>query len=399
MSFLHQYAWLGAAAFVPALLLLLAGAGWRKLAKGLTVSLGLPLLVTALVAYSVLKVNPTWIRGDGSAGDFVRFTFLFLGCAVIFLVLGVITLCWQVSRPAISERTRRSRLILVFGGLAALLTALFGADRFIGATPAIASAERLIDELIWRSLYPHTGAVAPYAVELLRRDSLAVPAIVAELHRHPWRRSTTDQGIDLVLLKTLFQIDDPAALAEIRRWTGRDAPAWIRVMAINALATRGDQSILPLIVENLREIRGKNHRDEYAQLFHALGALKAADHIVMIRFALMGDPIDTAWNIGPAVSALTAIDTNEAWGLIAELAALRDAHLSNNALGALARSANPQTMALLREMLGDIDPARAHGAYLILQRFHPPLAEIGSWNEVNARRMREALRAKAAEAN
>ena len=95
---IHQHAWLGALAFVPALFLLAAGWGWRKLAQGLALSLGLPLVGAVVLALTALKLSYDLGEGGGS-GEWRGLGELFMAVLVggaTFLILFVSTLLWQL---------------------------------------------------------------------------------------------------------------------------------------------------------------------------------------------------------------------------------------------------------------------------------------------------------------
>ena len=398
---IHQCAWLGAMAFVPALFLLVAGLGWRKLAQGLALSLGLPLIGAVVLALVALKLSHEFGSGGGS-GEWRGLGELFIAVltgGATFLILFVITLLWQLrSKRMTLERAQRSPVPLGLGGIAMLLAAVCVGDILIGFTPKMAPTERLIRHL------GHGGAESPVEAELVQRGPQAVPVIIAELHRHPYVKSNEDEIIDLTavspLLRVLGRIGGTEATTEIRRWTGKDVPAYVRAVAIDVLATQGDRSVIPFIVEMLGNHPDNDWQFQRPELFHALGVLKAGDQVGLMRSALLDGRTGGSSHIRPAVAALAAIDTDEAWALIADLVVHKDMSVAEEVVRALEKCPGSRTLALLGKTLDDPDPARREAAYTALQRLEPRLLENGpvwSWSEANAEKLRAALKKRGVE--
>ena len=402
MSDIHQYAWLGAMALVPtALMLLLGGMGWRKLAQALALLLTVPLVGAALVTVVALKLAHDFGIGGGS-GEWKGLGQLFIAVlagGATFLLLVVLTLLWQLrSKRMTVERAPSSRLMLILGSIAAVVAAVSVADIVIGFTPSMAPTQRLVRQL------GHGGEESPVEAELVRRGPQAVPVIVAELHRHPFVKSNEDVTIDLTLvpplLRVLGRIGGTEATAELRRWTAKEVPAYVRAVAIDVLATHGDRSVIPLIVEMLGNHANNDFLFLRPELFHALGVLKAGDQVGLIRAALASDRTGSTSHLRPVVTALAAIDTDDAWALISDLAANQNAYYAEEVVRALEKCPSPRTLALLGKVLDSPEPTRRDAAYTALQRLEPRLLENGpewTWSEANAGRLRAALKKRLAE--
>ena len=396
MNDIHNYAWAGAlAGILPALLLLLAGAGWRKLAQGAAISIFLPLLGAAPVAYWAFKIAQSDRgRGGGESAPIGDLVSAVLAFGAAFLLLCAITLYWQIASKRLTlERAPRSLALLVPGGLAVLLAAFCVADITIGFSPRMASTERLIQQL-------DNQSDSPVGAELVRRGPPVVPVIVAALRRplKPNEPEYVAAGQQALLLRVLIRIGGPEATAEIRRWSARCVSAEVRAVAIDGLASQGDRSVIPLIVEMLGA-HSPSSGARRPELFHALGALKAADQVGLIRSVLFDDPGNTFFNIRPAVAALAAIDTDQAWGVISELASSKDASLASETMVALQQCHGPRTVAFLSKILDDPDPKRSREAYEALvwaERSLFPDRASWSWSEANAEKLRAALNKRAA---
>ena len=401
MTQIHHYAWLGAMAFIPALFLLLAGLGWRKLAKGLALSLGLPLVGAVVSALVALKLSHEFNSGGGSGewrglGELV---IAVLTGGASFLILFVLTLLWQLrSKRMTRERAPRSGVLLGLGGLAVMLAAVSTGDIIIGFNPKLAPTERLIQQL------GHGGAESPVEAELVRHGPEAVPVITAELHRHPYQKSSEDEIIDLIsvspLLRVLGRLGGAEATTEVRRWTAKAVPSHVRAVAIDVLATQGDRTVIPLVVEMLSKPADGDWQVQRPELFHALGVLKAGEQVGLMRSALVNGRTGGSAHIRPAVIALAAIDTDEAWALILELAANKDEFIAKEVVLALEKCPGSRTFAVLGKILDSPEPSRREAAFTALQRLEPRLLKNGpvwSWSEADAEKMRAALQKRASE--
>jgi HEAT repeat protein len=246
------------------------------------------------------------------------------------------------------------------------------------------------------------GPESPAATELVRRGRQSVPAIVAELQRHPYQRRRPGDVVELAgvpsLLRVLGRIGGDEVKTELHRWTAPQAPPNVRAVAIDILATQGDRSVLPDIEEMLSGHAGEEWKYHRPELFHALGALKAGNEAGLIGRALRAEGERNS-NTFAAVTALAAIDNDESWALIFELAENPDPSASQDVVRALEKCPGPRTMALLGKLLDDSDPTRRHAAYRALQRVDPQLLENGPdwiWSEQNERRLRAAVKQRLA---
>lgn len=168
--------------------------------------------------------------------------------------------------------------------------------------------------------------------------------------------------------------------------------AGIRVAAVTALATLGDRSVEPKIVQFLAKNDGQ-WSWQRPQLLKALGLLKAAGQVGTIRQLVAQQPPFTPPHLTTAgVAALVAIGTDEAWTAIAELSAHKEKSRRIEVLTALQNHPGPRAVAVLAKALDDPEASVRESAFWAMRRAAPELAGVvpSDWNEENGKKMRDA---------
>ena len=171
-----------------------------------------------------------------------------------------------------------------------------------------------------------------------------------------------------------------------------------------ALAENHDASALPLIVEHIQKRTDPDWRQQQPAMLRALGELRATNHVGVIREALMpstNSPAGTVpsfLRIRAGVTALAAINTDEAWSLIGELAVSPERAKRSLVVSALEHCAGPRQVGLLLKALDDADPGVREIAFAALVRTEPKLkgALDIKWSEANVQKARELLKPAAA---
>ena len=375
---------------LPMLCLLLAGAGWRKLSLALGTSFG-----ASVIAGAIAAVIAIFLQGSGPAGGSGEWAgigrlgvALLVGFLTALIIFAGILSSQTRSKPDLLKRAPIATSLLIAGGLLVLILVVY---------PAVDRSGLLIHIVRSSSLASRLGRnsrSAQVESELIRRGPEAVPAVVAELHRHPYQKTNPGDAIEMAsvppLLGVLARIGGPDATTEIRRWTAPEVPPHVRTLAIDLLATQGDSSVLPTIEQLLEAPAEQSWKYRRADLYHALGVLKPANTVELIRAGLETSAYST--DVFAAVTTLATLDTQASWALIYELAERQDT--GESAIRALENCPGEKTLVLLGKLLGEKDPTRRQAAYRAVQRLDPRLLENGPiwiWNEQNEQKLRVAL--------
>lgn len=394
--------YVGAAFVVITVVVLLAGLGWRRLVAGGLVALfagvGAGVVFGALAYRLALAVGPavTMVRGGGAVMVGIG-----VGAVATLLVL-VMTLVWlvQTNRVAI-ERAAVSRVWLLLGCLGLLLAGIWGSKLLARRNPSLASSEQLARNFV-------AAPRAEIEEELVRRRQDGVSAIInvledrADLETEDNERVPPSQLAQLV--RILGRIGGPDALEVLRKLAADDPLIEVRVAAALALAENHDASALPLIVEHIQKRTDPDWRQQQPAMLRALGELRATNHVGVIREALMpstNSPAGTVpsfLRIRAGVTALAAINTDEAWSLIGELAGSPERAKRSLVVSALEHCAGPRQVGLLLKALDDADPGVREIAFAALVRTEPKLkgALDIKWSEANVQKARELLKPAAA---
>ena len=381
---------------------MLGGAGRRKLAWWLAISLIITLIGTVVGTIAGLAIGNATEKGGGEwRGLGVLFVAFTIGAGCFFVLL--IGSMWWLTRTGrlAFDRAPRSTPLLIVGFTCLIVSLGSLALIAIHNTPSLVSNEHLVERV------GQVGGESEERRELVKRGLLAVPAIIAELHRHPYKKTREDESIELIsvnpLLHVLGSIGGLDATTEIKRWTAQEVPSYVRVVALEVLAEAGDRSVLPAVVEMLEKTDGADWEFRRTELFNAIGVLKAGEHVGLIRTAMIGEPakkhgylpFDT---VLAGVSALVAIDSDEAWVVLGELCAATDKSLRTDSIRALERSPGKRTIALLAKLLDNPDNQIQQTVFAALLRVDPNLLgteQNTMWNEVNATKLREELKNRA----
>ena len=375
---------LGIIALVFAFLALLAGAGFWRLVIALVAAALLAAGAAAGVGWVVWRIANSFTTGGGEWRGLGPLVIGVITTGVVFLGGFVVTMIViGVTKRGIFRRSPASRIAL---GMGALLFA-GGVGAFVLDTPAHAPTALLVRKL------GNGAASGADEQELVRRGSAVVPALVAELHRHPCSRADHYAPSQVPpQLRVLGQLGGAEATAELRRWAEADVDASIRVAAVTALAAQGDRSAEPWIVQFLAQTDGQ-WQWQRPQLLTALGQLKAAGQVGTIRDVVAQQASHTPPQLVPeGVAALVAIGTAEAWAAIAELSAHPEESRRIEVLTALQNHPGPRTVAVLAKALEDREATVRESAFWALRRAAPGLAgDVPSdWSEANGQKLRAA---------
>ena len=376
---------IGIITLVLAFLALLVGAGFWRLVVALVAAALLAAGAAAGAGWIVWRVANSFATGGGEWRGLGPLVIGVIAVGVVFLVVFVVTLIViGVKKRGIFRRSPPSRVAL---GLSVLLF-VGGVGAFVLDTPAHAPTALLVRRL-------GTGAASGEdEQELVRRGPAVVPALLTELHRHPYSRDDHSGPSQVPpQLRVLGQLGGADANAELHRWLEADVEAGIRVAAATALAELGDRSVAPWIVQLLAKNDGQ-WPWQRAQLLKALGQLKAVGQVGTIRDAVAQQPVFTPPQLVPAgVGALVAIGTGEAWAAVAELSAHQEKSRRVEVLTALQDHPGPRTVAVLVKALDDPEATVRESAFWALRRAAPGLAgDVPSdWSEENGKRLREAV--------
>ena len=388
-----------AAAFVVITgVVLLAGLGWRRMAAGGLVALFAGVgggMMFGLLAYRIALRVDRVAAAAGGGGPLV--TGFVVGAVAAVIVL-VWTLVWLVrtNRVAI-ERAATSRVWLVLGCVGLVLAGVWAAKRMVKKHPSLASTEQL-------ALAFAETPRADLEEELVRRRQDAVPGILEVLENRDAMETEDNERIEpeqlAQLVRVLGRIGGQEALTALRKMVVDDALTEVRVAAALALADNHDATGLPLIVEVLKERREADWRQQQPAMLHALGNLQATNHVGVIRAALgpvtntVAGSVPSFLRIRAGVGALAAINTDEAWALIGELAV--DPHKARRVMvmSALQLSPGPRQVPVLLTALGDAEKEVREAAYVALVRSEPRLKGVlePKWSEANVQKVRELLK-------
>ena len=389
---------LAAAFVVITAVVLLAGLGWRRIAAGGLVALFAGVgggMMFGLLAYRIaLRVDRVAAAAGGGGALAVGFV---VGALAAVIVL-VWTLVWlvQTNRVAI-ERAATSRMWLVLGCVGLLLASTWGAKRLAKKHPSLATTEQL-------ALAFAETPRADLEEELVRRRQESVPGILEVLENRDAMETEDNERIEpqqlAQLVRVLGRVGGPEALAALRKMVVDDELTEIRVAAALALAENQDATGLPLIVEVLKERRDADWRQQQPAMLHALGNLKATNHVGVIRAALtpatnaVPGTVPSFLRIRAGVSALAAINTDEAWVLIGELAVDSNKARRVMVMHALELSPGPRQVPLLLAALGDAEKEVREAAYVALVRSEPRLKGKlePKWSDANVEKVRDLLK-------
>ena len=325
---------------LPALLLILAGLGWRKLARRLSVGLLVIGGGTALAGWLTIE----WVMHVSSRHDSWRgLTALVDGLiaaalAALVLIVGAIILLVRKWKTSV-ERAPRSRALLRGGFCALLVGGVCLAHVLVVHQPRLVSDARLLRE--------YAGAATPAVEEeFARRGPTAAAVVIARLRQFPIAPAAPlNPNEPSPFLHLLGRLGGPDARAELTRWSAPEVPAGLRFDALAARAEIGDTDAAPIIGALLTAGTETEWEWRRAQLYRALGQLRATGQISALRAALLPDPSPFAREA--AITALIAIDTDEAWAVIDEGLADPDAPRRSAALEILAQHPCPRAQARL----------------------------------------------------
>lgn len=388
--------YLGAVFLVITAVVLLAGLGWRRLAAGgliaLLAAVGGGVVFGALAYRIALRFHPTAGHGTGAvlAGFGVG--------AVAALIILVATLVWLVRANRVAlERTAVSRVWLLLGAAGLVVVGLWAAKLVGKANPSLASTDQLA-----RS-YAETTRT-DVEDELVRRRQDAVPSILEVLENRAELATEDDERVEPAqlaqLARVLGKIGGPDALEALKKLLLNDPLPEVRVAAALALAEHHDATGLPLIVEQIEQRRDPDWRQQQPAMLRALGDLKATNHVGVIRAALApgtngpAGSVPSFLRLRAGVTALAAINTDEAWAVIGELAASPEKHRRALVMSALEHCPGPHATPLLLTALNDPEPTVREAAYVSLLRSEPRLkgGPMNQWSEANAQKVRELLK-------
>lgn len=246
-----------------------------------------------------------------------------------------------------------------------LLKALQDDDADVRGYAAIALGDlgdaKAVPELIrvlsnWKTLEQEEVHFLEAVIESLGKlgDTAAVSALIPLLQSHR----------DGVLLKTVLALKkfrDPSAIQALTALLHVPKPT-VRRRVIETLGQSGDESLIPLIGESLRDDDAPEVR---AAAAHALGELKARAACGFLEDALRDEyPIRCQ-----AVIALGAI--HEKSTLAALMAMLKDAapEVRYHAAHAIAKFKDPKTLKAIVALLEDSDPMVRNGASKLIAEF------------------------------
>lgn len=388
--------YLGAVFLVITAVVLLAGLGWRRLAAGgliaLFAAVGAGVVFGALAYRLALRFNPT--VGHGTGAVLVGFG---VGAVAALIVL-VLTLVWLVRTNRVAlERAAVSRVWLLLGAAGVVVVGLWAAKLVVKANPSLASTDQLA-----RSYAETTRP--DVEDELVRRRQDAVPSILEVLENRATLATEDDERVEPAqlaqLTRVLGKIGGPDALAALKKLLADDPLPEVRVAAALALAEHHDATGLPLLVEQLEQRRDPDWRQQQPAMLRALGELKATNHVGVIRAALTpgtngpAGSVPSFLRIRAGVTALAAINTDEAWAAIGELAVSPEKTRRTLVMSALEHCTGPRKSALLLTGLNDPEPAVREAAYGALLRSEPKLKSglENKWSEANAQKVRELLK-------
>jgi len=386
----------GVCASVPAILLLLAGAGFRQLALGIAIVLAISIGGT-LVGGAVGFAYGMATKGSGMFSGLEALFWMVVigGISFVVSLIGALFLFARSGRLAL-DRSPTSIPYLVVGFAILPFMILYAFVQIIQATPKFQSNSQLVRN------FGQFGHDDEWRAELIRRGETARSAIIDELHGVPQNAYSDKLDGVLPLLDVLWEIGGPESLAEIKRWTAATVVLRVRVQTIGLLAAHCDPSVLPLAVEILKDTSGAQWATFRTELFTVLGKFKAHEHAGLIRTALLGD---TAQGIASdydavkaGIKALTLMDSDEAWSVIGELITSKNDSIRSSAVNALLDCKGPRVLPLLAKSLDNPDAAIREETYGALLRYEPTLLDPETsteWNEQNLARLREALKKRA----
>lgn len=368
-------------------LVLLAGAGFWRFSVSMIGALVIAAALGAGAGALVWRIAHALQLGGGS-GEWRGLGALVFGAitaALVGLISFIVALFVLGKSLHLLRRGTASRVVLGVG--AVLLAGSVGA--LVCDQPSFATTELLVRKIVSHQASPEDEA------ELVRRGAAAVPVILAKVHTHPISQSAHFAPSQVPpLLHVLGKIGGPEAVAELHQWAEGDVYEGIRVAALEALAALGDRSIIPLLA-TLLEKRDSPWPGQHAQLVRVLGELKATNQVANLRKALLAQPqYGSPQLTETGIAALAAIGTDEAWAVIAELAADREKSRRDAVLTALQKIPGPRTVALAAKALDDPDPRVRESAYWLIYRVEPKLLEglPSGWNEETGKKLREMLR-------
>ena len=388
--------YLGAVFLIITAVVLLAGLGWRRLAAGgliaLFAAVGGGVVFGALAYRLALRVNPSAGHGTGAV-----LTGFGVGAVAALIVL-VATLVWLVRTNRVAlERAAVSRVWLLLGAAGLVIVGLWAAKLVVKAHPSLASTDQLA-----RS-YAETTRT-DVEDELVRRRQDAVPSILEVLENRAELATEDNERVEpeqlAQLARVLGKIGGPDALEALKKLLASDPLPEVRVAAALALAEHHDATGLPLIVEQIEQRRDPDWRQQQPALLRALGELKATNHVGVIRAALApgtngpAGSVPSFLRLRAGVTALAAINTDEAWALLGELAVSPEKHRRALVMSALEHCPGPRTTPLLLTALNDPEPTVREAAYVSLLHSEPKLkgGPMNKWSEANAQKVRELLK-------
>lgn len=380
---------------IPALL---AGFGLRKLARGLLTATfialvgGIVVSMTAYGAFAYINSSDSW-----GSGVLVEPT-LKVGAVAAPILFGLSTWRRVHTKRITLERTRKSPALIGVGGGMTLVFCFSLYSVVAHFVPSVESTQ----SLTYRASAIPVISEAPTPVVhqiLINRGAEAVPVIIEVITKCSASLGNKPADFDTQrvanLLRLLGKIGGPQALNELRSWLQRDSPYDIRVAAAVALAEHGDRDLTPIIASLLKDQKGPYWRHQHMELVLALGLLKASNEVETIRTAMHTnkDEVDL-FIVFPGISALAAIDTDEAWAAIEETSAAKSVWIRGMVVSALGAHPSRRAIPILARALDASNYDVRQRAYEALLGVDPSLQDQldRHWSEANATRLRTLLK-------
>ncbi|MBI2433214.1 MAG: hypothetical protein HYV26_10110 [Candidatus Hydrogenedentes bacterium] len=307
------------------LALVVAGLGFRRAGKALTITFGVAAGVAIAMWWPAALISLKFSgRGEGAGVAAIIMAFVVSGgTALLVLMAGA---AWiMVRRQRFFTRAAKSFRLL---GAGVFLMGAAGAivlPRLLHVTPGIQSSQVLAEQ----ALGGHNGPLRAEAREiLLARGQEAAPAVIEALRKaDPATLREFESGLNLPVLsqlEVLGQLGGPEAIQELRTWFSGDFAPDIRATAAQALGAAGDRESAHVIALHLED-RSYEWRKYCGQLLCALRLLKATNELPQVCAALQFTPEEEGssfqiMTLDAGIQTLLAFDTPEAWQVIVALA-------------------------------------------------------------------------------